>query len=228
MKGSGEDERRSRGIGERFHEETKYTAGQHRRLRPQLAGDTRDIQELSFPHRDDCACRSLSLGRLQTCGRPSAGEGRRVPSAPARTLPLGLLSSLLWSTQGITAEAGELVFQGRPFRRWALPRRDLHPGEGGRGTRTRHIPLQAPRVRPGVHQGAAILQHILAEAALGQDMIRRGSDNVHMDCRRCEEHVEVPAKGLPVHLSGCRSYCPEPVSCGDGSRPRRLRRGRLL
>jgi SagB-type dehydrogenase family enzyme len=109
----GRQSRAFEGIGARFHEETKYT--------PENIGahglDWANIPETykSYEH-------PLSTTALPQPEVPAPADvwetfsRRRSVRAFAheRTLPLGLLASLLWATQGITAEGAGAYFRSAP------------------------------------------------------------------------------------------------------------------
>ena len=137
------------GIGERYQEETKYTPGR--------MGYALDWQNMPEPHKNYASpIATIALPEPLIGQAANVWEvfGRRRSTrafSPAQNLPLDLLSCLLWSTQGITATAGEWV-SGRPLGRSALPHRDVPPCTSRRGARTRYIPFQASCVRPGAYQ----------------------------------------------------------------------------
>jgi len=113
MKGSGEKEQTIQGIGERFHEETKYAPGR-------LGDHTLDWEKMPDTYKDYPSPISIRALPEPNTGSPANiweifGRRRSTRAfAPARGLSLGLLSSLLWSTQGITAEAGAWYFRTAP------------------------------------------------------------------------------------------------------------------
>ena len=195
MKGSGEDERRSRGIGERFHEETKYTPDN-------IGGYGLNWQEIPETYKNYPSPIGTILLPEPQFGPPVnvwEAFGRRRSTrtfAPARTLSLGLLSSLLWSTQGITAEAEGWYFRTAPSAGGLYPVETYILARAVEG-----LEQGIYHFRPHVFD----LEFIKARRSCNTSCRSRprtgydpaGSDNVHMDCRRGEEHVEVPAKGLP-------------------------------
>jgi len=219
------------------YEEGRGRDARHRRavsrgdqVRPgRMGGYALDWAAMPAPHKNYASpIATVALPAPLTGQAANVWEvfGRRRSTrdfSPAQSLPLGPALVHL----GHDRQRRRVVFQGRPLGRGALPHRDLHPRKGRRGARSRDIPLQAPRIRSGVYQGRQLCDRA------GRSRPRTGDDpggagDVHMDGHRGEERVEVPAKGLPVHLYGCRPHRAEPVSRGDGGRPRGLGRGRLL
>ena len=105
--------RRDEAIGKRFHEETKYTAGG-------LGGYELDWERMPEPYKAYASplARVLLPEPLigQTAPLWDIFSRRRSTRAYSRTpaLPLGLLASLLWATQGITAEGGGWRFRSAP------------------------------------------------------------------------------------------------------------------
>jgi SagB-type dehydrogenase family enzyme len=99
-------------IGERYHEETKYVPGH--------LGGALDWQNMPEPHKNyasPLATIALPEPFIEKSANVWEVLGRRRSTrafSPARDLPLGLLSSLLWSTQGITATDGEWHFRAAP------------------------------------------------------------------------------------------------------------------
>ena len=112
MKGSEKERREGRGIGERFHEETKYTA--------ERIGYALDWHRMPEPYKNYTSPIATIALPEPLIGQAAhvwdVFDRRRSTRAfsPARNLPLGLLSSLLWSTQGITAKEGEWYFRAAP------------------------------------------------------------------------------------------------------------------
>ena len=204
MKGSEEEGQKGLGIGERFQEETKYTAGR--------MGYALDWQNMPEPHKNyasPIATIALPEPLIGQAGKRVGGfrqakvDAGLFPGAEPTSRPL-VVPALVHP--GHYRHRRRVVFQGRPLGRGALPHRDLHPRKGRRGARTRHIPLQTPHVRPGVHQERRFC-HAAGRCRPWTGHDPGGSGNVHMDGHCREEHVEIPAKGLPVHLHGCRSHC---------------------
>ncbi len=114
MKGSGQKEQEQvSGIGERFHEETKHS--------PDSIGDhTLDWNKRPGTYKDySSPITTISLPEPQFGSSTSVWEviARRRSMrdfAPERSLSLGLLSSLLWATQGFTAVADGWHFRAVP------------------------------------------------------------------------------------------------------------------
>jgi SagB-type dehydrogenase family enzyme len=169
VKGSEKERREGTGIGERFHEETKYTA--------ERIGYTLDWQRMPEPHKDytsPIATIALPAPLIGQAANLWDVFGRRRSTrafSPAQNLPLGLLSSLLWSTQGITAKEGEWYFRAAPSAG------GLYPIE------TYILARAIEGLEPGIYHfrphlfdlefiKAGSFATVLAEAALGQDMIR--------------------------------------------------------
>jgi SagB-type dehydrogenase family enzyme len=113
MKDSGKDGRARRGIGEQLHEETKYTAGH-------MGGHALDWQRMPEPYKNYASpIATVALPEPLTGHAANVwkvfGERRSTRGfSPARNLPLNLLSALLWSTQGLTAEEGGWYFRAAP------------------------------------------------------------------------------------------------------------------
>ncbi len=101
------------GIGARFHEETKYT--------PENIG-AHSLDWANIPETYKSYEHPLSTTALPQPEVPASADvwetfyKRRSVRAFARerTLPLGLLASLLWATQGITAEGAGTYFRSAP------------------------------------------------------------------------------------------------------------------
>lgn len=113
MEKKGRQSRAAEGIGERFHEETKYT--------PENIGG-HSLDWASIPETYKSYAHPLSTTALP---QPEVGapanlwetfyKRRSVRAfAQERTLPLGLLASLLWATQGITAQGAGTYFRSAP------------------------------------------------------------------------------------------------------------------
>ena len=168
MKGTGAEGQKGPAIGERFHEETKYAA--------ERMGHGLDWQSMPAPYKN-------YPSPIGTIALPAAaqsqpanvweviGKRRSTRDFSPASLPLSLLSSLLWSTQGITAMAGEWYFRTAPSAG------ALYPIE------TYILARAVEGLDPGIYHfrpHAFDLEFIksgdfaplLADAALGQDMIR--------------------------------------------------------
>jgi SagB-type dehydrogenase family enzyme len=164
------EEEKTRGIGAQFHEETKYAAGR-------MGGYVLDWEKMPEPYKT-----YASPVTTVVLPEPVIGEaadvwevfGRRRSTrdfSPARNLPLGLLSTLLWSTQGLTAKEGGWYFRAAPSAGGLYPIESyiLARAVGGLDPGIYHF-------RPHLFDleliKAGSFEAVLAEAALGQDMIR--------------------------------------------------------
>lgn len=157
------------GIGDRFHGETKYTA-------EKIGGYSLDWESMPAPYKDYPA--SLATIALPEPVIPHAENVWEVlmkrrsnrTYSRAQNLPLGLLSSMLWATQGITAEKGEWSFRTAPsagglypIETYVLARAVEGLEEGIYHFRPHAFDLEF--IRRGD------LSPALARAALGQEMI---------------------------------------------------------
>jgi SagB-type dehydrogenase family enzyme len=169
IKESEEEGQRGRGIGERFHEETKYTAGR--------MGYGLDWQSMPEPYKNYAS----PIGTIALPG-PLIGQaenvwevfGRRRSTrafSSERSLSLGLLSSLLWSTQGITGKEGEWYFRAAPSAGALYPIETYILARAVEG-----LEQGIYHFRPHLFDLEFIksgnFAPLLAEAALGQEMIR--------------------------------------------------------
>lgn len=170
MKESGEEGRKASGIGERFHEETKYHPDR-------MGGHTLDWDKMPKRYKD-----YPSPLATTTLPRPQAGPlvdvwevlGRRRSTrafAPARTLPLGLLSALLWATQAITAEAQGWHFRAAPSAGGLYPIETYLLARAVEGLQQGIYHFRPHKFDLEFIKRGNIAAH-LAEAALGQEMIR--------------------------------------------------------
>lgn len=170
MKGSGEEGGKAPGIGERFHKETKYSPDR-------MGGYGLDWQNVPATYKDyPSPIATITLPRPQA--RPPANVwevfGRRRSTrafAPERTLPFSLLSSLLWSTQGITAKTEGWYFRAAPSAGGLYPIETYLFARAVEG-----LEQGIYHFRPHVFdlefiKRGDVASH-LAEAALGQEMIR--------------------------------------------------------
>jgi len=112
MKSIDKDEKYS-GIGQRFQEETKYVPGR-------MGGYTLDWPEIAeqYKHYEQCITR-IKLPRPEPTGNPDIWNvlqkrRSRRNYKTDRALTLQQLSSLLWSTQGVTARWGSVLFRTAP------------------------------------------------------------------------------------------------------------------
>ncbi|MGD0230053.1 MAG: SagB/ThcOx family dehydrogenase [Syntrophorhabdales bacterium] len=170
MKGSGKEGQRDRGIGERFHEETKYTP-------ERIGGYALDWERMPEPyknHPSPIATIALPEPLIGQAADVWEVFGRRRSTrafSPARNLPLGLLSSLLWSTQGITAEGGGSYFRSVPSA-GALYPIETYILAGAIEGLEQGIYHFRPHMFDLEFIKGGDFARLLAEAALGQDMIR--------------------------------------------------------
>ena len=169
LKASGEEGQKGLGIGERFHEETKYAAGR--------MGYALDWQNMPEPHKNYASPIATIALPEPLIGRPAnvwEVFGRRRSTrvfSPAQSLPLDSLSSLLWSTQGITAIEGEWYFRAAPSAGALYPIETYILARAVEG-----LEQGIYHFRPHMFDLEFIKQGdfatLLADAALGQDMIR--------------------------------------------------------
>lgn len=164
-----QDGQQEKGIGLRFQEETSYTP-------EKLGAYSLDWDNMPEPYKNypaPLACIALP--------EPKMGNGRDVwetlylrrsvrDYATAATLPLDLLSSLLWATQGITSREGSYFFRSAPSAG------GLYPVE------TYLLVRAVDGLEPGIYHFRPHMFDLellkkgnmareLAEAALGQDLI---------------------------------------------------------
>lgn len=158
------------GIGDRFQKETKYDPGK-------LGGHALDWNRRPEPFKtypDSLSVVALPKPALH--GGPDIWKcllGRRSRRHYEESpLTLAFLASLLWGTQGITAEHGETLFRTAPSAG------ALYPVETYLfANRVKTLEAGIYHFRPGhfdlefLRQGD--LSGELAAAALGQDMVRR-------------------------------------------------------
>ena len=169
MKGSEEEGQKGLGIGERFQEETKYTA--------ERVGYALDWQRMPEPYKN-----YTSPIATIVLPEPLIGQaadvwkvfGRRRSTrafSPAQNLPLGTLSSLLWSTQGITAIEEEWYFRAAPSAGALYPIETYILARAVEG-----LEQGIYHFRPHMFDLEFIksgdFATLLADAALGQDLIR--------------------------------------------------------
>jgi len=113
MKQSDNDHASQTGIGERFQEETKYSPDS-------IGGHSLDWDHMPKPYKD--YPEAISTVSLPSPGAPASAniwdvfvKRRSVRDySPEVALPLQLLSALLVSTQGITAQEGNYGFRSAP------------------------------------------------------------------------------------------------------------------
>ena len=170
MKGSEEERQKGLGIGERYQEETKYTPGR--------MGYALDWQNMPEPHKNYASpIATIALPEPLIGQAANVWEvfGRRRSTrafSPAQNLPLDLLSCLLWSTQGITATAGEWDFRAAPSAGALYPIETYLVARAVEG-----IEQGIYHFRPHAFDLEFIKRgefaSLLADAALGQDMIRQ-------------------------------------------------------
>ncbi len=169
VKGSEKERREGRGIGERFHEETKYTA--------ERIGYALDWHRMPEPYKNYTSPIATIALPEPLIGQAAhvwdVFDRRRSTRAfsPARNLPLGLLSSLLWSTQGITAKEGEWYFRAAPSAGGLFPIETYVLARAIEGLE-QGIYHFRPHLFDLEFIKAGSFATVLAEAALGQDMIR--------------------------------------------------------
>ncbi len=166
MKREGE---KTRGIGEQFHEETKYTAGS-------MGGYALDWERMPEPYKayaSPIATIALPAPVIEQAANMWEVFGRRRSTrdfSPARNLPLGLLSALLWSTQGMTAKEGGWYFRAAPSAGGLYPIETYILARAVEG-----LDQGIYHFRPHLFDleliKAGSFATVLAEAALGQDMI---------------------------------------------------------
>jgi SagB-type dehydrogenase family enzyme len=113
VKDNREVQKEQSGIGERFQEETKYfpdKMGGHsldwERMPKRFKSYPESTLRISLPKPD--LTKHASLWDVILKRR----SGRNYASDPG--LPLNTLSTLLWATQGVTAEAGDFQFRSAP------------------------------------------------------------------------------------------------------------------
>ena len=170
MKRSGVDDESNYGIGDRFHQETKYAADTMGRY-------SLDWESMPAPYKDyPASFATIPLPEPVIPHPESAWDvfmrRRSIRSySPAQILRLGLLSSLLWATQGITAAQGEWSFRTAPsagglypIETYVFSRAVEGLEEGVYHFRPHAFDLEF--IRRGD------LSPALANAALGQTMIR--------------------------------------------------------
>jgi SagB-type dehydrogenase family enzyme len=92
--------------------------------------------------------------------------------SPGRNLPLGLLSCLLWSTQGITATTGEWDFKAAPSAGALYPIETYILARAVEGLE-RGMYHFRPRMFDMEFIKSGDFAELLADAAFGQDMIRQ-------------------------------------------------------
>jgi SagB-type dehydrogenase family enzyme len=102
-----------RGIGERFHEETKYTP-------EKIAGYTLDWDHAPAPFKDyDAPVVRVQLPKPEITGDPDIWRAlakRRSQRTydTGKVMTAATLSALLWATQGETAQCGPVAFRTAP------------------------------------------------------------------------------------------------------------------
>jgi SagB-type dehydrogenase family enzyme len=158
------------GVGDRFQRETKYTEDT-------IGGHGLDWESMPAPFKDYES--SLGIVALPEPVIPESvniwevlAKRRSIRTYSAgREMPLGLLSALLWATQGITATRGEWSFRSAPsagglypIETYILSRAVDGLEEGIYHFRPHAFDLEF--IRRGD------FARTLAGAALGQDMIR--------------------------------------------------------
>jgi len=169
VKESSETPSSKKGIGEKFQEETKYTP-------ESIGGHSLDWEHMperykSYPE---------PIRRTALPGPPAGGNaniwdilGRRRSVrnySVDRPMSLGILSALLWATQGITAAAGDYQFRSAPsagalypIETYLMVRAVEGLQQGFYHFRPHAFDLEC--IRPGDFGRA------LAAAALGQEMV---------------------------------------------------------
>jgi SagB-type dehydrogenase family enzyme len=158
-----------RGIGASFQDETKYTP-------ERLRGHTLDWSRFppTYKHYDAPLAR-ISLPRPEIAGEANLWQilqRRRSRRAykPEQSLSQGLLSALLWATQGLTARHGDTYFRTAPSAGGLYPVETylfVRAVEGLDPGIYHFNPLTADLefLKQGDYAGA------LASAALGQEMV---------------------------------------------------------
>lgn len=166
---SGRKEGNRGGIGRRFQDETKYTP-------EKLGSYSLDWENMPDPYKNYPS--SLAKAKLPEPHIPEPANvwqlffSRRSVRdySAARSLPLELLSSLLWATQGITSKEGDHYFRSAPSAG------GLYPVE------TYIFARAVEGLEPGIYHfrphmfdlellERGSLARQLAAAALGQDLI---------------------------------------------------------
>ena len=103
----------TRGIGELFQEETRYTP-------EKLAAYALDYESQAAPYKDyDEPVERIALPEPDFRGNPDIWKAlRRRRSVrdfdAGKTMTTGVLSALLWATQGLTARYGQFFFRTAP------------------------------------------------------------------------------------------------------------------
>jgi SagB-type dehydrogenase family enzyme len=156
-------------VGERFQEETKYT--------PQsIGGHSLDWEHMperykSYPE----SIRRIALPKPQIDGQASVWEvlsrRRSVRNySTDRTMPLGVFSTLIWATQGITAAVGDHELRSAPsagalypIETYLLVRAVEGLDQGFYHFRPHSFDLELTK--------SGDFAHDLAKAALGQGMV---------------------------------------------------------
>ncbi len=168
MKSSNEEGQKGLGIGETYQEETKYTPGR--------MGYALDWHNMPEPHKNyaspiaTIALPEPLIGQVANVWEVFGRRRSTRAFSLVQNLPLDLLSSLLWSTQGITAVAGEWNFRAAPSAGALYPIETYILARAVEG-----LEQGIYHFRPHMFDLEFIKRgdfaKLLADAALGQDMI---------------------------------------------------------
>jgi len=162
-------EKNNQAIGEKFQEETKYTPdrmGGHyldwEHLPERYKNYPGSIQKIKLPE--------VKFGKDANLWETVLNRRSVRNYRPDLTLPLGTLSTLLWATQGITAEAGDYQLRSAPSAGGLYPIETYLLARAVDGLKPgiyhfRPYAFDLEFIKPGDFSKA------LAQAALGQGMV---------------------------------------------------------
>ena len=198
------------GIGDRYHQETKYRRGEMPR------GGLHRANQPSPYEKDAPLVKPLSLTPPALEGGKSLWEAiskrRSFREFSNRPLSLSELSQLVWATQGVTARAWGHEFRAAPSAG------ALYPIE------TYILVNRVEGISAGIYhyevKGAQLdllkegnFGPSLSRAGLGQELLESRSRRVRLDGGRRAFKMEISRKGLSLHLYGRGTHRAESLSC---------------
>ncbi len=218
-------DRRKEGIGDLYHQETKYR-------RDSVPRGGLDWEHQPSPYKEFThALKHFPIRPLDQKGGKSLWESiaqrRSVRNFSGQPIAFPELSQLIWATQGITLKAPGFDFRASPSAG------ALYPVE------TYLVVSRVEEIPPGLYHycvGEAQLAllregHLWIRAFsswIGSGNARRGCLRLCLDGHCWTIEVEISREGLSLHLYGCGAYWSGPLFGCHSIRPCLLYRGCLL